>query len=79
MTMWAGASIRASDGSSPQRLELAQLNFGEGQVAVREETLRHLSPYLTEHINRFGVYEWNPQRVIPPINDGLEILPASHR
>ena len=45
-------------------------------VAVR--TLRHLSPYLTEHINRFGIYEWNPQRVIAPINYGLEILPDSY-
>ncbi|MBA3438385.1 MAG: Tn3 family transposase [Pyrinomonadaceae bacterium] len=48
-------------------------------VAVSEETLRHLSPYLTEHINRFGVYEWNLRRVVPPINYGLEILPASYR
>ena len=49
------------------------------RVPVREETLRYLSPYLTEHINRFGAYEWNPRRVIPPINYGLEILPASYR
>jgi TnpA family transposase len=38
-------------------------------VAVEEGTLRHLSPYLTEHINRFGVYEWNPQRIASPINN----------
>jgi hypothetical protein len=48
-------------------------------VAVEEETLRHLSPYLTEHINRFGVYEWNPQRIASPINNDLKILPALFR
>ncbi|MGH9831082.1 MAG: Tn3 family transposase, partial [Blastocatellia bacterium] len=48
-------------------------------VAVEEETLRHMSPYLTEHINRFGVYEWNPQRSAPPLNYELEILPAGFR
>jgi len=37
-------------------------------VAVEEVALRHLSPYLTEHINRFGVYEWNPHRIASPIN-----------
>jgi hypothetical protein len=26
-------------------------------ILVREETIRHLCPYLTEPINRFGVYE----------------------
>jgi long-subunit acyl-CoA synthetase (AMP-forming) len=48
-------------------------------VALSEEVLRHLSPYLTEHVNRFGVYEWNPQRKAAPINYDLEILPASIR
>jgi Transposase. len=43
-------------------------------VALSEEALRHLSPYLTEHVNRFGVYEWNPQRKAPAINYGLPIL-----
>ena len=46
---------------------------GEG-VTLSEEALRHLSPYLTEHVNRFGVYEWNPQRRVPAINYGLPIL-----
>ena len=50
----------------------------EGAV-VKEGTLRHLSPYHTEHINRFGVYEWNPQRISSPINYDLEILPALFR
>ena len=34
-------------------------------VLVKEETIQHLSPYITEHINRFGVYEWNPERAAP--------------
>jgi hypothetical protein len=43
-------------------------------VALSEEALGHLSPYLTEHVNRFGVDEWNPQRQAPAINYGLPIL-----
>ncbi len=46
---------------------------------VKEGTLRHLSPYHTEHINRFGVCEWNSQRIASPINYDLEILPALFR
>ncbi|SRR6266545_403926 len=43
-------------------------------VLVKEETIQHLSPYITEHINRFGVYEWNPERAAPPLNYDIEIL-----
>ena len=43
-------------------------------VVLSEEALRHLSPYLTKHVDRFGVYEWNPQRQPPRINYGLPIL-----
>jgi len=32
-----------------------------------------------EQINRFGVYEWNPQRMASPVNYDLEILPAPFR
>jgi len=32
------------------------------------------NPYLTERVNRFGVYERNPQRKAPAINYGLPIL-----
>ena len=45
-------------------------------VVGKEGTLRHLSPHLTEQINRFGVCEWNPQRIASPINYDLEIWPA---
>lgn len=48
-------------------------------VGVKEETLRHLSPYITKHINRFGVYEWNLRRKTSPINYDLEILSANFR
>jgi hypothetical protein len=47
----------------------------EGVVA-KEETLRHLSPYLTEHINRFGVYDWNSKRRAPYLDYELKILPG---
>jgi Tn3 transposase DDE domain len=47
--------------------------LGEG-ILVREETIRHLSPYLTELINRFGVYESNQQRATPPLYYNLGIL-----
>jgi hypothetical protein len=43
-------------------------------VLVKEETIQHLSPYITEHINRFGVYEWNPERTASPLNYDIEIL-----
>ncbi len=35
-----------------------------------------LSPYLTEHIKRFGVYDWNSQRIAPSLNYELKILLA---
>jgi TnpA family transposase len=47
----------------------------EGVVA-KEETLRHLSPYLTERINRFGLYDWNSKRAAPPLDYELKILPG---
>jgi hypothetical protein len=49
--------------------------FYYGQVA-KEETLRHLSPYLTEHINRFGVYDWNSKRAAPSLDYELKISPG---
>ena len=36
----------------------------EGQQ-FEDEVLAHLSPYLTEHINRFGNYTLNPERKMP--------------
>ena len=43
-------------------------------VIVKEETLRYLSPYGAEHINRFGIYEWNRRHVAPSLDYELEIL-----
>jgi len=37
-------------------------------MVAKEETLCHLSPYLTEHINRFGVYDWNSKRPAPSLD-----------
>ena len=43
-------------------------------VELSEEALRHLRPYLTEQVSRFGIYEWRPQRKARAINYGLPIL-----
>jgi Tn3 transposase DDE domain len=43
-------------------------------VIVKEESLRYLSPYGAEHINRFGIYEWNRRHVAPSLDYELEIL-----
>jgi hypothetical protein len=37
-------------------------------VIVKEETLRYLSPYGAEHINRFGISEWNRWHVAPSLD-----------
>lgn len=39
---------------------------------IDNETMARLSPYLTEHINRFGDYSLNLDRQPPPLNDGLK-------
>jgi len=44
---------------------------GGAGVVVIAETLSQLSPDLTEHINRFAVYEWNQQHMVSPINYDL--------
>jgi hypothetical protein len=36
----------------------------------------YLSPYGAEHINRFGIYEWNRRHVAPTLDYELEILSA---
>lgn len=36
----------------------------------------YLSPYGAEHINRFGIYEWNRRHVTPSLDYELEILSA---
>jgi hypothetical protein len=34
---------------------------------IKEELLRHLSPYRTSHINRLGEYQVNVKRTTSPI------------
>jgi TnpA family transposase len=41
------------------------------------EALATLSPYQTEHINRFGMYTLNPNRIPDPLEQYLRLLPAS--
>ena len=41
------------------------------------EALATLSPYQTEHINRFGLYTLNPNRIPDPLEPYLHLRPAS--
>ena len=43
-------------------------------VLVDAETLNRLSPYITQHINRYGKYWLDLNRQSPPINYQLSIL-----
>lgn len=43
-------------------------------VRVDAETLSRLSPYITQHINRYGEYRIDLNRQSPPINYQLPIL-----
>lgn len=47
----------------------------EGQV-VTPEIMARLSPYKTEHINRFGNYELQFDRIPQPITEALRLSPA---
>ena len=40
---------------------------------VTEEILARIAPYQTEHINRFGSYTLNFDRVPPPIVSDLDL------
>jgi TnpA family transposase len=44
--------------------------------AVTPEIIARLSPYKTEHINRFGHYELRFDRVPPPVTEDLQLSPA---
>lgn len=46
---------------------------------VTPEIIARLSPYKTEHINRFGHYELRFDRVPPPITEALRLSPAPGR
>jgi hypothetical protein len=48
-----------------------------GRVDIDLEALAALSPYQTEHINRFGLYTLNPHRIPDPLEQYLRLLPAS--
>ncbi len=45
-------------------------------IAVTPEIISRLSPYKTEHINRFGTYELRFDRVPQPINEELIFSPT---
>jgi len=44
---------------------------------VTPEIIARLSPYKTEHINRFGHYELRFDHVPPPVTEELRLSPAS--
>jgi hypothetical protein len=48
-----------------------------GRVDIDLEALAALSPYQTEHINRFGLYTLNPHCIPDPLEQYLRLLPAS--
>jgi hypothetical protein len=50
-------------------------NLAEG-YPVTPEIIARLSPYKTEHINRFGHYELRFDRVPPPVTEDLQLSPA---
>ena len=43
------------------------------RYAVTPEIISRLSPYKTEHINRFGTYELRFDRVPQPITENLKL------
>ena len=43
---------------------------------VTPEIIARLSPYKTEHINRFGHYELRFDHVSPPVTEELRLSPA---
>jgi Tn3 transposase DDE domain len=43
---------------------------------VTPEIIARLSPYKTEHLNRFGHYELRFDQVPPPITEELRLSPA---
>ncbi|WP_146009891.1 Tn3 family transposase, partial [Janthinobacterium sp. ROICE36] len=46
---------------------------GEG-LPINEEILAGLAPYRTEHINRYGDYTLDLERIVPPMNYRTRIL-----
>lgn len=46
----------------------------EEGLSVNEEVLAGLAPYRTEHINRFGDYTLDFDRVVPPMNYKTQII-----
>jgi hypothetical protein len=52
------------------------LNAPAGPYLVTPEIIARLSPYKTEHINRFGHYELRFDHVLPPVTEELRLSPA---
>lgn len=48
--------------------------IGRKGIPVTPESIGRLSPFLTEHINRFGTYSFKPRRNTEPIDFKLDAL-----
>jgi hypothetical protein len=44
--------------------------------AVTPEIIARLSPYKTEHVNRFGNYELRFNQIPPPVTEELRLVPT---
>jgi hypothetical protein len=51
----------------------------EEGYAIDLEALATLSPYQTEHVNRFGTYVLNPNRTPEPLEQYLNLSSLSQR
>ena len=54
-------------------------NLIDAGYPVTPEIIARLSPYKTEHINRFGHYELRFDHVPPPITEELRLSPAPEK
>jgi Tn3 transposase DDE domain len=53
--------------------------MGEDGYEIDLEALATRSPYQTEHINRFGTYTLNPNRIPDPLEQYLRLPPIRTR
>ena len=63
----------APDSKDCPRNRPAAFKFG---LPADTEALATLSPYQTEHINRFGNYSLNPNRTPEPLKQHLQLALA---
>jgi hypothetical protein len=62
-------------GSIPRRIHWLVQNLEQRGESVPEDAIAAISPYLTEHINRFGDYTLNLDRKPPQPDYGYTLKP----